>query len=247
MAVFVATPMVGAQNWAHFQVHTRVQWGASCRSVWSKLMKSKTRFVCNCGETNIVHVIAGRDLPNSTCVKCGSIVYGVGEVPVPDAVLSRSKEEIDGGDFALAIVFAAMAVECEVSQLFFKWKRIDVDFPPSDDAIEEELRNAGGVLKKFDLAAGLLVSKGFDEFMADPNNTDLADFVAKMSVDLTKGPIKKNIQERLFWLRNRILHFGDTGFDATQATSSWRIAAATIQILRTMDNERNSELRRKYS
>jgi len=40
-------------------------------------------------------------------------------------IAGRAQQEIDGGDFTLGILLSAMTIECEISQLFFRWKSAD--------------------------------------------------------------------------------------------------------------------------
>jgi hypothetical protein len=203
-------------------------------------MKVSLPFVCTCGKHIVIHAIAGRDLPNFTCPSCGAFFHGAGRVMVSDGVLSRSREEIDAGDYALAIVFAAMAAECELAALFFKWKYIDslneTNAEPPTEALETELRGYD-ILKKLDAIATLLVSKGFDQFVMEQQ--ELAKWIKDFGgSELSEGSIKSNIRARLFWPRNRILHFGHTNFDSANADACLRVAVVVIHVLRTMDQQR---------
>jgi hypothetical protein len=78
-------------------------------------MKVSFPVTCPCGETFLVHV-AGTQFPKSApCPRCDTAIWLVeplGNV-VGMAILSRAATEMKNGDWTLAIVLAAMAVECE--------------------------------------------------------------------------------------------------------------------------------------
>ena len=86
-------------------------------------MKVKLLIGCACGEVNTLSATAGKELPDITCGRCAATIYGCGHLRVSDGVLSRSQDEIEAGEHALAIIFAAMAIECELAGLFFRWRR----------------------------------------------------------------------------------------------------------------------------
>lgn len=123
-----------------------------------------------CGKQNSIHAIAGQQSPDVDC-ECGARIFGIGEIEVPDGVLVKSQQELGDGDFPLAIVLAAMATDCELARLFFKWKRIDALrtlVAPDEEKLETELRNYS-VKEKLDKIAELLVKVTLDAYaMAHP-------------------------------------------------------------------------------
>src|SRR5258708_16118631 len=86
-------------------------------------MKFSFPVTCACGETFLVHV-TGTQFPKSAqCPGCDttiSLVEPLGNV-VGMAILGRAVTEMKNGDWTLAIVLAAMAVEFELLYLFIKW------------------------------------------------------------------------------------------------------------------------------
>lgn len=88
-------------------------------------------------------------------------------------VIARAEPELLDEDFSLAIILAAMSVECELAFLYSKWKMLEADLIPSEvppaqsDAWETEFRKVlGGVAGKLDAVAGLLTGLTFDGFIA---------------------------------------------------------------------------------
>jgi hypothetical protein len=88
------------------------------------------------------------------------------------AILSRAEAELQKGDCTLAIVLAAMAVECELVHLFMKWNRIDLmsvrnPTDADDEAWETQWRDkVGNVAARFDKVSSLLTGKSFDAFLS---------------------------------------------------------------------------------
>jgi hypothetical protein len=112
-------------------------------------MKFSFPVTCGCSETFPVHV-TGAELPKSAeCPKCKSTIWLVeplGNV-VGMAILGRAATELKNGDSTLAIVLAAMAVECELVYLFMKWNRIDLMLVRNPtDADDDGGKNSGGMM-----------------------------------------------------------------------------------------------------
>lgn len=196
-----------------------------------------------CGKLNPVPAIVGKPVPDVTCADCQSRYIGTGEVDVTDGVFSRSEEELDKGDFTLSVIFAAMAVECEIARLYFKWRMID--YCLALDNLEEEFRKLTAIVDRLDATARLLTSLSFNEFVQrSSTNKEMTDWLNRIGAsEILNGLATKTIQEKLFWPRNRILHFGETNFDFKKAISCLIISRATLAILGSMDELRRSSLR----
>jgi hypothetical protein len=107
-------------------------------------MKSSFPVTCSCGEMFPVNV-AGKQFPkDAQCPKCYLTIWlvePVGNV-VGMAILGRAAAEFQNGDWTLAIVLGAMAVECDLAYLFMKWNRVD------QKPKKEMLMPVRGTLKK---------------------------------------------------------------------------------------------------
>jgi hypothetical protein len=126
-------------------------------------MKFSFPVTCGCGETFPVNV-TGTQFPDSAlCPKCHSTIWLVeplGNI-VGMAILARAATELKNGDWTLAIVLGAMAVECELVYLFMKWKRIDLmSTEMLNDADEEEWEkqwhDVRTIAARLDKVSGLL-------------------------------------------------------------------------------------------
>jgi hypothetical protein len=166
-----------------------------------------------CGQVNTVPARVGKELPDVRCTICGSTIFGCGHVEASEGILSRAQQEINGGEYALAVLFAAMALESQLASLFYKRRRIDARIKtgpePSLDGIEEEYRRIGGIIEKLNATAQLLVGKSLDSLVSDQEQT-LASWIDEFAARVfPEGEIAKTLRERLFWPRNHIVHFGE--------------------------------------
>src|SRR6266851_5801567 len=111
-------------------------------------MKFSFPVTCGCGETFHVNVTGAQFPTSAQCPKCHSTIWLVeplGNV-VGMAILGRAATELKNGDWTLAIVLGAMAVECELVYLFMKWNRIDLTSAKTptdadDEAWEKQWRD----------------------------------------------------------------------------------------------------------
>ena len=127
-----------------------------------------------CGETFLVHV-AGTQFPKSAqCPICDTAIWLVeplGNV-MGMAILGRAATEMKNGDWTLAIVLAAMAVECELVYRFMKWNRIDLMLvrnrtDADDEEWEKQWRDdVRTIAARFDKVSGLLTGQPFDSFLS---------------------------------------------------------------------------------
>lgn len=217
-------------------------------------MKFSIPVSCNCGETFPVHV-TGSDLPRSAqCPKCKSTIWLVeplGNV-VGMAILSRAATELKSGDWTLAIVLAAMFVECELVYLFMKWNRIDLmlvrnpteaDEEGWEDQWRDEVR---AVAARFDRVSGLLTGQSFDAFLSQNSGLLNAMHTAYPASKSASSP-KKFFVNEFFRKRNKIVHFGKIDFQQPDAEMCVMSASALRQILAAMDAKRLHALEAKYS
>ena len=87
-------------------------------------------------------------------------MYSADNSTVGVRVWYRAQAELVEQDFTLCIILSAMAVECELAHVFFKWKKIDqqmsnlkVDLTPTQaqlDAWEDQYRKWGRITQKLD-------------------------------------------------------------------------------------------------
>lgn len=173
-----------------------------------------------------------------TC-KCGEDLSGFldNNVSIGVKLLYRSRSEyLNKQDYPLSIVFAATAMECQLSRLYFKWRRINSirdEDAISDDQLERSLREFSPVDKKIDEIAKLMYPDGLAAFVhQDP---ELVRILSDGFPSLRLENLPKSFQKTLFWPRNKILHLGDSRFEVEQAKKCFNISTLGLRILESLD------------
>jgi hypothetical protein len=187
------------------------------------------------------------------CPQCHAVLWFVEPLGnfAGQLILSRSWSELKNGDWTLAIVLSAMAVECEMARLYLKWNEIDLmtTRTPADtdqQAWEDQWRKFYAIGVKLDKVSELLTGGPFDSFLAQ--NTDLLLAVQTQCPEY-KNSIsqKKFFEDEFFKRRNRIVHRGEIDFQQTDAELCFTIATSLWRILDTMDAQRLRALNAEYS
>jgi len=208
-------------------------------------MKFSFPVTCGCGETFPVNV-SGTQCPKAAdCPECHSSIWLVeplGNV-VGMAILGRAATELQNGDWTLAIVLGAMAVECDMAYLFMKWKGIDLmetRMPGESDRDEWERQwreDVRTVAARLDKVSALLAGQSLDSFLAQ-NSGLLKPVHTQYPASKSEPSPKKFFITELFHKRNRIVHFGEINFQQADAEICLTLATTLSQVLSAMDAER---------
>lgn len=198
---------------------------------------------CNCDFS--VPARADGPFPAALCPECGNTTQFIDHLSisiVADRLLLRSSGEI-ADDPTLAIICSAIAVECAMTQVFIKWKRIDneVHGEPTTqqrEAWEAEYRKAGrkdkglsGFENTLNHVTTFLIRQSFHEF------------VAARVKSINKQAFEASyIHRELFRRRNRIVHWGKVDYTPENALSAFNAACSLISILKLMDSRRSAAL-----
>ncbi len=216
-------------------------------------MKFSFPVTCGCGETFPVHVTGTQFPKDAQCPKCHSAIWLVeplGNV-VGMAILGRAATELQNGDWTLAIVLGAMAVECDLAYLFMKWNRIDFmsarNLTDADEeACEKQWRDeVRTVAARLDRVSGLLAGQPFDSFLSQ-NSRLLQPVHARYPDSKTEPSPKQFFIKELFYKRNKIVHFGKIDFQQPDAEMCLTLATTLSQILAAMDAQRRGAMEAKY-
>lgn len=221
-------------------------------------MKIPYPFTCPaCGN----RIIAEGDLREGTaetsCSACGvtdKILLGLDYTPGPKLLVKSRYELTEHEDWSASIIFAAMAVDCELSFNHIKWRRIDdmtemIDTSKlreviDDEVLERELRRFGGTREKIEGVCRVLDSRGIDGFVRD--HPELKKAVEDGFPSLQLGDLADGIQRALFRPRNRIVHLADTEkITNADATRCFNIATLSLWIIDEMDKERRAGMKIK--
>jgi len=216
-------------------------------------MKFSFPVPCNCGETFAVYVIGTQFPEDAQCPKCNSTIWLVPPLGnlVGMAILGRANAEVQGGDWTIAIVLCAMAVECDMAYLFMKWNRVELmairdPNGTDEEAWETEWRKILGVAPRLDKVSSLLTGKPFDLFLSQESRLLQSLHMRCTASTAVESPKEFFIKE-LFHKRNKIVHFGEINFQKADAEMCLRLATTLTQILRAMDAEGSRALDAKHS
>jgi hypothetical protein len=167
------------------------------------------------------------------------------------AILGRAATELQNGDWTLAIVLGAMAVECDMAYLFMKWKGIDLETRMPGEADREEWEKqwreeVRTVAARLDRVSGLLTGQDFDSFLAQ--NTGLLKPVhMRYPASKSEPSPKKFFIAELFHRRNRVVHFGEINSQQADGEICLTCATSLSQILSAMDAQRRLALDAKHA
>ncbi len=200
-----------------------------------------------CGERLTVETKGDEPFPNPQC-ECGAYIWLVqSDMRVSRRALCRAEAELLTGDFSLAIILSAMAVECELAFLHSKWRMLDANLIPSEvtpshaESWENDFRKVlGGFSGKLDAVTQLMASETFDSFLARKN--ELAAALQKAYPNKGATSPSKFFVRELFRKRNKILHSGEVQFGKPEAEACIRMAMSLLQIIGEIDKERIARL-----
>lgn len=161
-------------------------------------------------------------------------------------ILRRARYELkSNNDPSLCIVFSAMAVECEVSRLFFRWSRVGQGTQRrrvGDTELEERLRTYRSVKRTLEKTAELMHPAGMRNFIV--SRSGISRRIATGFPNLDADRFVPIVVKQLFWPRNRILHLGDTAYDVRAATRAFNVASLTLFVYQELNAKKREDLRR---
>ena len=198
----------------------------------------------NCGKRMQVFMDLNADRVDYAC-SCGHELPGVLTFNLNTGllVLRRARYEFkQQHDIPLSMVFAAMAVDCELSRLYLKWGHIAAfrDRRRIGDAeLEEQLRRLGSATQRLEGVARVMHASGLSDFVL--NRPEIRDWIASGFPSLNAATLAETVTEALFWPRNRILHVGDTNYDEAAGRKSFNVAQLVLHIYQAMDAEKRKE------
>jgi hypothetical protein len=161
------------------------------------------------------------------------------------AILGRAAMEMREGDWTLAIVLSATAIESQMAYAFMKWKKVDliVTRNPTDadeELWEDEWKDVRSIGSRLEKVSQQLASLNFDAF-CHQNGALLTDLHAKYPASQS-GSLKDFFIKEFFWRRNRIVHFGRIDYEQADADLCFTSASTLWLILEKMDKQRQQTL-----
>jgi hypothetical protein len=202
---------------------------------------------CQCGGSIAFTTTGDNRFPPALCESCGrsgNLIDPLSPSVTADRLIYRSKAELEAGDYSVAILLAAIAVETFLTQIFLKLKGMEhyaSGFAWPDEAQEalweEEYPRSGGFPGPANFISNRLVGKSFDQFT---HNNPTAQSIFAALPNPNSLPLSTLCQTELFRKRNRIAHWGYVNSTKGEAERCFAIALAVVGILKEMDRIRYS-------
>jgi hypothetical protein len=200
----------------------------------------------HCGKRISVDLPVDANDFQSPCPICGrsnSGFFGL-EFTVGQRLMQRAFEEFDSRkDYSMTIIFAAMSVEAELSRYYFKWGEIDAltsNREPTNEELEESFRSFRLVREKIERVAQLMFNQGLAAFIKQ--DQEIADTIAGWKQIKSADSFAKDVEEALFWKRNRILHNAYGKYTEQDAKNAFSLAQLVLRVFVRMDLLRREDL-----
>jgi hypothetical protein len=212
-------------------------------------VKSSITVVCSKGHPIVVPTIGTQEIGTVACSECGCSGYVVDPLgnKVSRLILERAWTELKNEDFTLTILLGAVAVECELAYLFFKWKRVDLIPTGGATAAEEEEWSEYwrklGIKPRLDEVSVLLTGHKFDVLLA--KNPQLLQGVDLAAKGFTSP--KDFFDKEFFRKRNRIVHSGEIDYGVADGEMCFQLAARMFGVMNYMDYLRVKAMDAKHA
>jgi hypothetical protein len=197
--------------------------------------------------------------PPAKCPKCGELIHIIDPLTISviaDRLLYRSMYEVVEGDPTVSLICSAMAVECALTEVFLKWKKLDHErathrqtTDAEREAWEEEYRKqtGGGFTKASDVVSRLLSGNKYDDFVTDFLRRSDRTALIKAGFPPVESELTATyVQQELFIKRNRIAHWGEMTYRQEDASRGLTAAYNAIAVLKVMDRERYEAMEREF-
>jgi len=201
---------------------------------------------CQCGKAIVLETTSITLFPDTHCPACNAAIWLDGDGLVRTRMLNKGWTELKSGNFTLAIIFSAIAVECELGRVFTKWKNIDEmlvrprPWRGDQDSWARAIRSCV-INLKLDRVCRFLTGENFDSFVA--HQSDLAQSVR----DRHPGSIGCNshkafFDQNVFWNADRIVNSGKADFGSSETEECFTSVLTLFYIISEMDFNRRRRI-----
>jgi len=161
-------------------------------------------------------------------------------------ILVRAQHEWEQGDWNMAIICAASAVECELFEVYHRWQEIGALDAEANRAYEEAKAEASSqwdkqkhFLAKFAVTTDLVVDGGWKAFLVgSPFEEAIQNRFPSLGID----DFPRDVQRELFNRRNRAIHQGVPTFTREESLKCVNIALLVMMLLDHMHLAKSKEL-----
>jgi hypothetical protein len=201
---------------------------------------------CQCGKALLLETGITNLFPNTDCPACNVAIWSSEDGLVRTRTLDKAWKQLQSGDFIFAIVFSALAVECELARAFMRWKNIDSGLFGNRPSASEEhhwlgsLRNCG-ILQRLDRVCRFLTEQSFDAFLGRQSALTQS-LHGRHPESISTRSLRTFFNEHLFHKRDQIVYSGKKDFGNEEAKDSFESALTLFQIISEMEFNRSRRL-----
>ena len=208
-------------------------------------MKIPLQLPCSKCEKSVTAWVAHTDSSVEYHCDCGNDLSGVLDLNFTPGFLGLLRSEYEllvAKDYDLSIVMSATAFEWQMVFLHNKWAHIDAYSDGRDVSLQELeslWKSHRNIFDKLRATGTLLYPEGFEAFVRNTQEFHLA--VSTGFPSLSIDDLSTTMHRHLFVPRNRIIHFGQSGFTEEEAVRSYNIARLGVLVLHSMDISRRAQ------
>jgi hypothetical protein len=201
---------------------------------------------CQCSTVVVLETGVNSLFANTNCPACNVSIWVTEDGLVRTRTLDKAWKELRSQDFILAVIFSALAVECELARVFMKWKYIDMSLTGTRPSTAQEDQWLGclrtcGTLQRLDRVCRFLTGESFDAFLG--KQTALIQSLHERHPEsVSASSLRAFFCQNLFSKRDQIVHRGKTDFENAEAEGSLKSALTFFQIISEMEFNRRRQL-----
>ena len=210
-------------------------------------MKISVFVPCKCGEEVKTEIGVKDTTIGLVCPKCGQGIIGSLDpnFHIGHRLLEYSANAFEKKDYNFSILLSAMAMDCYLSRLYYKWRDIEElkkDRPYDASLVKErvltELQKINDFIAKIGRVEKLIYSKGIVDFIRRRN--DIRKEIREGFKSINIDNFSKVIRNEVMWRRNNIVHSGMYIYNKEDAIKCHNYSKLFIKVLDKMDAEKSA-------
>lgn len=210
-------------------------------------MKIPIRVLCKCGKKVKIEIDGKDRTIDHICPECDRRIIG-GVDPnfhIGRMLLEYSANAFEKEDYNFSILLNAMAMDCYLSRLYYKWRDIEElkkNQPYDANLVEEkvlrELQKINDFITKIRKVEKLMYPKGIVDFIK--RHSDIGKEIREGFKSISIDNFSKVIRNEVMWKRNNIVHSGMYIYNREDAKKCHNYSELFIKVLDKMDAEKSA-------
>ncbi|OGW36465.1 MAG: hypothetical protein A2Y97_08515 [Nitrospirae bacterium RBG_13_39_12] len=203
----------------------------------------------NCSETVEVKAELTENNFVIECPRCGVQKgnFFDSRFHIGQALIYYSTYALASGDTNFSILLSAMAMDCYLSRLYYKWTEIQElkggsPFNPEEieKKIGEEFIKIGNFLDKVKKVEALIFPAGTSSFIE--SHSDLQDEIKTDFPSVLVDSFVKDMRNEIMWKRNNIVHIGNKKYRHDEAWKCLNYAEFFIKVFEKIEEAKSREI-----